>query len=153
MANKVEMICKEQIIPNVNQLGYEVIELDYSKKIDGMNLTFTIYKKDGITMQDCETVHKIVSKLLEEINPTDKAPYILNVESEGLDRPIKSMQDFLRHKGEEYEIKLYAPINKQKLFSGLLVGYDDNQVSLEIDGKVVSIPKNKIANITPVLKF
>ena len=152
MASKIEMICAKQIVPIINELGYEVIELDYSKKIDGMNLTFTIYKKDGITLQDCEIVHKMVSKKLEEINPTD-SPYILNVESEGLDRPIKTLQDFLRHKGEEYEIRLYAPIDGQKSFAGLLVDYNDEQVSLNIDEKVISIAKSKIAKITPILKF
>lgn len=147
------MICTSRIVPKINELGYEVIELDYSKKVDGMNLTFTIYSKSGINIQDCEKVHKMVSKELEEINPTNDTPYILNVESEGLDRPIKNKQDFLRHKGEEYEISLYAPIDKKKSFAGLLMDYDEKQVSLEIDGKTVSIPKDKIANITPILKF
>lgn len=153
MASKVEMICKQTIIPVVNALGFEVIELDYSKKVDGMNLTFTLYKKDGITMQDCEEAHKLISNELERLNPTDDTPYILNVESEGLDRPIKSLDDFLRHKGEEYEIKLYAPFEGKKSYSGLLLSYDDEQVSLDVNGKIVSLPKNKIALIAPVLKF
>lgn len=153
MASKVEMICQAQIVPKIQELGYEVIELDYSKKIDGMNLTFTIYSKDGIKMEDCEKVHKLVSKELDEINLTGDTPYILNVESEGLDRPIKNREDFLRHKGEEYEVKLYAPIEKKKSFKGLLADYNDVQVSVEIDGKIVSIPKDKIAHISPVLKF
>ena len=153
MSSKIETICQEKIVPLILPLGYEVIEIDYSKKVDGMNLTFTIYSKSGITLSDCEKVHKLVSEKLDEYNPTDDAAYILNVESEGLDRPIKSRADFERHKGQEYEVKLYAPMNKKKSFIGLLTDYDDKQVTLLIDQKPVVFEKEQVAHISPVLKF
>lgn len=153
MASKIETICYEKIVPLINDLGYEVIEIDYSRKIDGMNLTFTIFKPEGIVLNDCETVHRLVDKQLEELNPTDDTPYILNVESEGLDRPIKSHADFLRHKGEEYEVKLYVPIDGKKSYKGSLIEYDEEKVTLEINGKAKSLPKEKVAHIVPVLSF
>lgn len=153
MASKIETICKEKIVPLVNELGYEVIEVDYSKKNNGMNLTFTIYSKEGINIDDCEKVHRLVDKELEQLNPTDDKPYILNVESEGLDRPIKNHADFLRHKGEEYQIKLYVPVDGVKTAQGLLMDYTEESVVLSVDGKEVAFPKDKVAHIVPVLKF
>lgn len=153
MASKIETICNEKIVPLINAMGYDVIEVDYSKKADGMNLTFTIHKTDGILLSDCERVHRMVDKELEKLNPTDDKAFILNVESEGLDRPIKNHADFLRHEGEEYQVKLYAPIDGEKVFEGKLVGYTEADVVIEKDGKQISFEKSKVAHIVPVLKF
>jgi ribosome maturation factor RimP len=153
MASKIGTICNENIVPLINSLGYDVIEVDYSKKIDGMNLTFTISKPEGITIADCERVHKMVDKKLDQINPTDDVPFTLNVQSEGLDRPIKTHTDFLRHQGEDYQIKLYAPLNDKKTYEGKLVNYTDTHVEIESAGVMLSFEKAKVALIVPVLKF
>lgn len=153
MASKIETICNLKIVPLINDMGYEVIEVDYSKKAGGMNLTFTLYKPEGIFLSDCEKVHKMIDEKLEELNPTEDKPYILNVESEGLDRPIKNHADFLRHKGEKYQIKLYAPIEGKKVFEGNLTDYSEAQVVLEKDGKQMIFERAKVANIVPILKF
>ena len=60
-------------------MGYEVVEVEYAKKADGMNLTFFIDKDGGIDVDDCEAVSKTIDPLLDELNPTDDQAYILNV--------------------------------------------------------------------------
>ena len=113
MASKVIDRCNEHIVPIIEKLGYDVLEVEYSKKVDGMNLTFYIDKPQGITIEDCETVNNAITDVLDEINVSDDAPYILNVSSAGLDRPIKNYKDFLRNEGKQVQIKLYVSINKQ----------------------------------------
>lgn len=153
MASKIEKICNESIVPLINSLGYEVIEVDYSKQKNGMNLTFIIHQPQGIMLSDCERVHKMVDKKLDELNPTNDLPFTLNVQSEGLDRPIKTHADFLRHEGEEYQIKLYAPLDGKKSYEGKLVGYTDTHVEIESAGVRLSFERAKVALIAPVLKF
>ena len=94
MASKVVQICEEKINPIIAKLGYEVIEVDYSKMSNGMNLTFYIDSPNGITIDDCEKVNDAITDVLEELNPTNDESYTLNVSSPGLDRPIKSNNDF-----------------------------------------------------------
>ena len=79
MAGKVETICNEKIRPVIEELGYELVDIEYSKKVDGMNLDFIIDSPNGILIEDCEKVHRAIDELLDEVNPTDDAPYILNV--------------------------------------------------------------------------
>ena len=71
MAGKVVQICEEKICPIIEQAGYEVIEVEYAKKHDGMNLTFYISKDDEITIEDCEKVNNLIEPILDEINPTN----------------------------------------------------------------------------------
>ena len=114
MASKVKTICEEKVVPFIENMGYEVVEVEYVKKSDGMNLTFYIDKEDGIKIEDCEMVSKSIDGLLEELNPTDNSPYILSVSSPGLDRPLKTDRDLKRNVDKEIEITLFAKTNGKK---------------------------------------
>ena len=130
MAKTVEIV-EEKICPIIEDLGYEVVEVEFAKKVDGMNLTFFIDSPNGITLDDCEKVHKAIDEPLDEINPTGDVKYILNVSSCGLDRPIRTNKDLQRNLGKEVDIKLYKAINKKKEFTGKLVGFTDETITIE----------------------
>ena len=54
---KVKERAEQLIVPIVEALGYEVVEVEckYANKAD--NITVYIYKKGGITLEDCERVN------------------------------------------------------------------------------------------------
>jgi len=56
LAGKVKSICEEKVVPVIEELGYDVVEVEYIKKSDGMNLTFYIDSDNGIQIEDCEPV-------------------------------------------------------------------------------------------------
>ena len=154
MASKVIDKCNQSIVPIIEKLGYDVLEVEYAKKVDGMNLTFYIDKKEGITLDDCEKVNNAITDVLDEINVSDDAPYILNVSSAGLDRPIKNHKDFLRNKGKQVEIKLYVPENNQKVFVGELVDFnDDGYTIMSAQNAQIFFEKSKVAICSPVIEF
>ena len=102
VGENVEKIIK----PIVESLGYELVEVDYSKQHFGMALTITIFSKNGITIEDCEKVSNAIDAPIDELNPTNDEPYTLNVSSPGLDRPIKTSDDARRNLGVDIDIKL-----------------------------------------------
>ena len=154
MASKVIDKCNQSIVQIIENLGYDVLEVEYANKLDGMNLTFYIDKKEGITLDDCEKVNNAITDVLDEINVSDDAPYILNVSSAGLDRPIKNHKDFLRNKGKQVEIKLYVPENNQKVFVGELVDFnDDGYTILSAQNEQIFFEKSKVAICSPVIEF
>ena len=154
MASKVIDKCNEHIVPIIENLGYDVLEVEYAKKVDGMNLTFYIDKSDGIKIEDCEIVNNAITDVLDEINVSDDAPYILNVSSAGLDRPIKNEKDFIRNKGKQVEIKLYVPLNKQKVYVGQLIGFSEKEYVIKlVDGQEMTFAKEKVAICLPVIDF
>ena len=154
MASKAIEKCNQSVVPVIEKMGYDVLEVEYAKKVDGMNLTFFIDKPEGITLDDCEKVNNAITDLLDEINVSDDAPYILNVSSAGLDRPIKNQKDFNRNKGKQVEIKLYVPYNKQKLYTGALIGFDEKGYTITNDkGEELFFEKDKVALCSPVIEF
>ena len=153
MASKVVELCEQKINPIIEDLGYEVVEVEYAKKVDGMNLTFYIDSPSGIQIEDCEKVNNAITDVLDEINVTNDAPYILNVSSPGLDRPIKNQRDFFKNKDKLVELTLYKQKNGQKKFVGKLADYNDNNVTLIVEESNVTFERTEVANICPVIKF
>lgn len=153
MASKVVQICEQKINPIITELGYEVVEVEYAKMSNGMNLTFFIDSTNGITIDDCEKVNDAITDLLDEINPTNDESYTLNVSSPGLDRPIKNYNDFLRNKGKLVEISLYTQVDKKKNYQGLLEDFTDENVCLIIDNKPKTFERKNVSKISPVIEF
>ena len=153
MASKVKSICEEKVVPVIEEMGYEVVDIEYAKKSDGMNLIFYIDKDEGVKIEDCKKVSRAIDGLLEELNPTDDSPYILSVSSPGLDRPLKTERDFKRNLYKEIEVTLFAKIDGCKTYTGLLKSYNEQDIEIEINGQNMIIEKSKIAHIVPVIKF
>lgn len=153
MASKVVEICEKNICPIIKDLGYDVIEVSYVKMSNGMNLTFFIDSPDGITIDDCEKVNNAIEDKLDELNPTNDESYILNVSSPGIDRPIKTYNDFLRNKDKLVEISLYKKVDNEKTYQGLIKNLTDDQVIIQIDNEQKTFDRKNVANICPVIEF
>ena len=153
MVNVKEKV-EKLIEPIVQENGCELVEVAYEKKFDGMNLTIYIDKKGGVTIDDCENVHRAIDEPLDELDPTNGAPYTLNVSSPGLDREIKTDKDFSRNLGEELEVNLYQKVLKAKKFIGVLESFDEQKIVLK-DHKsgLIEIERNKIAKAIKYIKF
>ena len=151
--SKISERIEEFITPIVNELGYEIVEVEFAKKYNGDNLTVFIDKKGGITINDCEVVHNAIDEPLDELNPTNDKPYTLNVSSPGVDRPIVTNKDYARNLDEVLEVKLFEPIEKKKLFVGTLINYDENFMFLDVDGKELKLERKKISKATKYINF
>lgn len=139
------------IEPIISNLGYELVEVEYKKKYNAMNLYVYIDKDGGVTLDDCEIVHKAIDTPLDELDPTEGQSYILSVSSPGIDRPLKQERDFKRNLGKLIEISLYAADNGNKSYQGTLTSWDNDSVTITIDNNTKSINKNRISIIRPII--
>lgn len=153
--SKISEKVEEFITPIVDSLGLniEIVDVEFTKKHNGDNLTVFIDKPGGITIEDCEKVHSAIDAPLDEFNPTDDKPYTLNVSSPGIDRPIVTDKDFARNVGEELEIKLFEPIMKKRTLTGTLVALNKDCIILEINNENLEIDRNKISKATKFINF
>ena len=152
--SKISEKIEEFLTPIVEELGYEIVEVEFAKKYNGDNLTVFIDKPGGgININDCETVHNAIDEPLDELNPTNDKPYTLNVSSPGIDRPIVTDKDYNRNMGEVLEVKLFEAIQKKKLFVGTLIDFNSETVTLDVDGKELEIERKKISKATKYINF
>ena len=152
--SKIADSVKEAADKLASELGYEIVDIEYAKKYSQMNLTFVLYKNDGIDLNDCENFHKRISDILDELDPTNGEPYILNVSSMGLDRPIKTDDDLRRNLNLKVEISLYVPVNKKKKFQGTVVSYDKDTVTIsDNEENKLILNRKDIALMKPAIDF
>lgn len=134
------------------ELGYELVDVEFKKGAKHNLISIFIYKEDGIGLDDCESVSRKIDEILDKDEDlTD--PYYLEVSSPGLDRPIKTKDDYRRNLGKEVEVKLYAPIDGKKHFEGFLTSYDDENVLIKIDDAEMTFKQKDISMMRQVIKF
>ena len=138
--------------PIAESFGLFVLEVTYEKKFDGMHLTVVIDKEGGVTIDDCETLHRAIDAPLDELDPIDCA-YTLNVSSPGLDRPLKLEWDYKRNLGKKITVKLYKPLDGKKNFNGVLASYDKDSFVLDTGSKQITFIKIETAQVLPLIEF
>ena len=152
--SKISESVEEFLNPIVENLGYEIVAVEFAKKYNGDNLTVFIDKANGlIDINDCETVHRAIDEPLDELDPTGGKPYTLNVSSPGIDRPIVTDKDYARNIGIELEIKLFEAINKKKMLVGTLIAFNEVSIIVEINGENLEIERKKISKATKFINF
>ena len=70
-----------------------------------------------IRIEDCEQVSRQLSRVFEVEGIDYKR---LEVGSPGVDRPLRTEQDFERFAGERVEVRLRLPVDNQRTFRGVL---------------------------------
>lgn len=150
---EIEQKAEELITPIISENNFELVDLEYVKEAGTFYLRAYIDKEGGINIDDCELVSRALSDKLDEKDFIEEA-YILEVSSPGLGRPLKKDKDFDRSMGQEVDIKLYRPVDKQKDFTGVLEGYDGQIVTIRIDeDTTMDFAKKDIALIRLAFDF
>ena len=137
--------------PPVQAMGYELVDLEARIGGNGL-LRIYIDQDDGIDLADCERVSRQLSAFLDVEEPLPGS-YALEVSSPGLDRPLRTAAHFERFAGQEAKIRLAVPLEGRRNFKGRLHGIDDEEVVIEVDGKVWRLPLLDIATAHLVPEF
>ena len=151
--SKVSEIVYDNLKSIIDGLGYELYEVSYEKKLKDMNLTIFIDKENGIDINDCVKVHETINPILDEFNPTNDEPYILNVSSLGLDRPLKSTKDFSRNLDKIIEVTLFTKLNDEKFYEGKLLNVDEENIEVELEKSIIKINRKAIAKAVLKIEF
>ena len=90
-------------------------------------------RPDGtMSIEDCKTVSLGLSPVLDVHDPLPTS-YRLQISSPGIDRPLVRASDFDQWAGYEAKIETKDAIDGRRRFRGLLEGFDDGEVRIEVD--------------------
>ena len=151
--SKIAEAAERVVRPIVEANGVELVDVEYKKVFGTPTLTVYIDKPGGVSLDDCERVHMAIDAPLDELDPTQGQPYNLNVSSPGLDRPLKTARDFERKIGEKIEVSLYAPVDGEKKFLAVISEVRGEEITLDDNGKTVTLQLKQIAAAKPYIEF
>ena len=147
MKKNVRDTVRELVLPTVEELGYQLWDVTYSKIGADYHLEITIDSPSGISIEDCEKVHRAIDPIIDEHDPIEGF-YYLEVSSPGTPRELRTDEHILAMIGEEVEAKLFAAKDGQKSFVGNLVAYEGGKVTV---GEV-TLERSEISRLETVYK-
>jgi ribosome maturation factor RimP len=91
-----------------------------------------------LTLDDCARLSRRLSEALDALEAEGADPiegsYRLEVSSPGIDRPLTRLKDYDDWNGHEARISLAEKLDGRKQFTGALLGTEDGQVLIDVEG-------------------
>ena len=149
----IEEKVEKLIQPIIQNIGYELYDVEYAKEGKNYFLRIFIDKENGIDLNDCEKVNDAISDLLDEADYI-KEQYFLEISSPGIERVLRKDKHFKQNIGKDIEIKLFKKDeNGNKEYIGILEDFDNETITINIDEKTKSINRKDIAHIKTVYNW
>lgn len=131
--------------------GLDLVDLIYRHEGRDLILRILVDRPEGgITMGECANLNKRISNLLDEKDIL-QTRYIMEVSSPGLDRALKTRNDFLRCINRRVRFFLNELINGKIELEGLISKVENDSVYIEFRNKLIEIPLTKINKAKQVI--
>ena len=129
--------------PVIVEEGMELVDVEYRREGRGWVLRLYIDKEGGVTLDDCSDISKQVGQLIE-VNDLISHPFTFEVSSPGLNRPLKSEDDFTRYRGKLVQLRLHNPIEGRRTFKGRLLDNREGVIRIDMGDEIVILHFNNI---------
>ena len=146
---------KGLIEKKVNELGYDLVEFNYSHNAGQDLLSVVVDKEVEIDMDMIVNLTHALNECLDEINPFEK-PYTLDLSSLGAEKPLK-VEKLGAYVGKYVNVHLINPIKGENIYEGDLESVNDGNIVINYRQKTRSIKleveKSNIYKIRLAIKF
>lgn len=146
MSSVVERL-NDKIENIVVKQGFDLYHLEYVRE-GGQNILRVYIDKDtGVALNDCVSVSRLVSEMLDVEDPIVEE-YTLEVSSPGVFRTLFTKKHFERYMNTEVAVKLSALVEGKKKIEGVLKGFDGESLTIEVENNQVTVPMSKVSIVT-----
>lgn len=146
--SKVESLISETI----TKLGYDLYDIEYVKEGKEYFLRIYIDKKQGISLEDCETVSNNITEILDEADYI-KEQYFLEVSSTGIEKVLKNDKHLKDNINMKIQINLFKPLNSNKKHIGILKDFNDTNITIKNEAEEIIIDRKNIAQIKTIYEW
>lgn len=140
----IETKVENLVEPIIQNLGYELYDVIYIKEGKDYYLRIVIDKSNGIDLNDCEKVNNSINDVLDEVDYI-KEQYFLEVSSPGVERLLRKKEHFEKQIGNKISVKLFKAIDKQKEIVGILESYNQEELVIKQEDKIINVEVKNIA--------
>jgi ribosome maturation factor RimP len=140
-------LLKTALAPAVQQLGYELYDVELAKERKTLILRVTIDKREGIDIDDCVAVSDILNPLLDRLNPIAE-DYSLEVTSPGAERKLRNAAEIEASIGRFVHV-VHDGIKTE----GVLEAATPESITLKVGSKPTVIAMATVTLIRHAIKF
>ena len=137
---------RPQIEEKVRESGAELLELNYFRMTGRSILRLIVDKDGGVTLEDCAGINRLLGAYLDGMEDGLTGAYMLEVNSPGLDRPLKTDRDFTKAQGETLRVTYQDEQGKTFTVTGRLNAYTGQMLDMTVQpkGTTLSVPQAKV---------
>ena len=160
--NRIPMKQKKNVAQTVWELaeplaasfGYLLWDVEYVREGADMILRITIDTdaEGGITIDDCEKMHRAIDPLLDEADPIEEA-YMLAVSSPGVERTLTRPEHYARMAGSDVMLRFFTAVDGSKSLRGKLIGLTEDGISVDVGGETKTFPEKSVAKCETVFDW
>ena len=103
---KIEERVEELIKDKIENIGYDLYDVEYAKEGPNYYLRIFIDSEKGIDLEDCEKVSNEINEKLDEADYI-KEQYFLEVSSPGIERVLRKDRHLEQSIGMQVEVRLF----------------------------------------------
>ena len=140
------------IEPILDEMQIELVDVEYFSEGGRWILRIYVERQGGITLNDCARVSREIADLID-VKDLFSQPYILEVSSPGLNRPLKKEKDFVEAIGKNVKIRMAAPLDGRRNFKGNLQSFEDGVLCLNVKEDLFLLPCGGIEKAYLVYDF
>jgi ribosome maturation factor RimP len=142
----------EIIEPIIVALGYELWGCEVQQQGRDFLVRIYIDSPQGVDLDACGKVSHELGAILDVEDPMSGS-YTLEVSSPGIERVLFKKEHYIRYIGSDIKLNLFAPVDKQKKFTGKIQDVKDDVLYFIVEDKVLMIPMANIAKASLVAEF
>jgi ribosome maturation factor RimP len=151
-AESVKREVNRLIEPIIDEMGFELVNVEYLSEHGRWVLRVYVDEEGGITLDDCARVSREIGNLIDvqDIVPHE---YVLEVSSPGLNRPLVREKDFERAVGKKVKLQMVNAVDERRNFTGYLKAFEDGTLHLQMRDKLVLLPRRHVKKANLVYEF
>ena len=140
MSRKAVERIEQTVTPLLVADGYELVFAEFIEP--SRILRLYIDQPDGISLEDCTRVSRLVGDVLDAEGAADglAGRYTLEVSSPGMDRPLVRPEHFQRFVGSRIKLTTKQPQSGRHRFNGDIVAAGADSIEMKVDGESWTIP-------------
>ena len=140
---------KQEISLLINDLlaaqDFVLVDFIFSRVGSGLLLGLFIDRSEGgISLGECSLLNRLIRQILDENNLFSGEQYTLEVSSPGIDRSLKTKEDFMRCLNKQVVFFLNDLINGKCEWKGAISRVNEVAVFIDQAGEILEIPLIKI---------
>lgn len=128
--------------------GLEIYDLTYG----GGVLRIILDKPGGVSLDEVAGASKVASRLLDD-SELISGRYTLEITSPGLERPLRRPEHYARAAGELISVKLGPHVEGERRIQGVLMGSDDDGITIEENGVPLRMAFSDISKAKTVFEW
>lgn len=146
---KIEEKVEELLRDKIENIGYDLYDVEYAKEGPNYYLRIYIDNENGIDLNDCEKVSNEINELLDQADYI-KDQYFLEVSSPGIERILRKDKHLAKNLGKKVEVKLFKKDSRgKKEYMGTLEAFNDDTITIKTDEEI-ELERKNVAQIKTV---